>query len=247
MKITIITVVKNNKIGLIKSIESLRSQDYKNIEHIIVDGQSTDGTKDVISQLKDDKTRVICEKDSGIYDAINKGIRISTGRIIGLLHSGDEFSSDRILSRVAEKFITNNLEAIFADIEYVNKNGEVTRRYSSKYFSKSNLKNGIIMAHTSLFLSDKLYNQYGLYNETFKIAGDFELISRIFSNDVVYEYDEMVYAKMITGGISNKSLWNRFLINIEILRALRLNNIDSSFYRLMYRYFLKKNEFKMFK
>jgi glycosyltransferase involved in cell wall biosynthesis len=247
MRITVITVVKDNMIGLKKTIESIRSQDYKNIEHIIVDGLSTDGTLDVISEMRDENTRVISERDSGIYDAINKGIKISTGKVIGVLHSGDIYASKNILSRVAEKFLTKNLEAVFADVEYVDNFGAIRREYSSKYFSKINLKYGIIMAHTSLFLSKELYIKFGTYNKNYKIAGDFELISKIFSNDIIFEYDEIVYIKMILGGISNKSLWNRYIINIEILHALKSNNIQSNLFKLMYRYLLKINEFKFFR
>lgn len=247
MRISVITVVKDNKIGLQKTIKSIRSQDYKNIEHIIVDGLSTDGTLDIISEMMDEKTMVISERDYGIYDAINKGIKISTGKVIGVLHSGDIYASNSMLSRVAQKFLEKNIEAVFADVEYVDYSGIVRRKYSSKHFSRSNLKYGMIMAHTSLFLSNDLYQKFGLYNKNYKIAGDFELIAKIFSNDIRFEYDEMVYIKMILGGVSNKSVWNRFIINIEILKACKSNDIQTNFLNLMYRYILKINEFKILK
>jgi len=246
VKITIITVVKNNNSGIKKTIASIRLQDNQNIEHIIVDGLSNDGTVNTIFEMKDENTIIISEKDSGLYDAINKGIKIATGDIIGILHSGDVYAASNILSIVENKFSTKNIDALYADVDFVDSNGLVIRKYSSKYFSRENIKNGIIMAHTSLFLSRYLYLKYGLYNENYKIAGDFDFICRLFKNNIRYEYDNQIYIKMINGGISNKSILNRLIINKEIYQSLKANKIKINPIRLLYRYFIKLNEFKFF-
>jgi len=253
MKISIITSVYNNQETIKEAIESVLSQTYKNIEYIIIDGGSDDGTVDIIKEYKNDIDIFVSEQDKGIYDGLNKGISLATGDIIGFLHSDDLYESENILKIVADNFLDNSkLDGVYGDLVYTSKEdtSKVLRYWKSKTFDKRLLSKGWMPAHPTLFLKKSIYNTYGNFDLDFKIAADYDFMLRILSKDINVRYIPQVLYKMRVGGESNKSIKNLFIKSKEDLYAMRKNNI-SGFYGLIYKnlskipqFFLKDKSFK---
>lgn len=243
-KISIITVVLNreNTIGI--AIKSLNDQDYEYIEHIIVDGGSTDGTLKIIQSMRRSNSVILSEKDAGIYDALNKGILLSTGDIIGILHSDDYYPHPRVISSVMSYFNDSEIDAVYGDAIFFNLKGKVVRYFSSQRFSVEKMKYGEMMAHTALFLNKRIFNKYGLYKTSYEIAGDFEFVARVFNQkNVNFKYIKEVFVKMKLGGKSNISILNRIKTNIEMKNACAENFISTNYIKLSLRYFHKIFEF----
>ena len=169
-RVTIITVCFNSEKTIKDTIESVLSQDYKNIEYIIVDADSSDETKNIIQQFEDKISLFICEKDNGIYDGMNKGIKNSTGEIIGILNSDDIYSSDKVISEVVSKLKITNTSTLYADLVFVKKDNlnKVMRYWKSGQFSIKKLKKGWMLPHPTLFVRKEVYERFGLYNYEFK-------------------------------------------------------------------------------
>ena len=282
MRFSIITVTKNNKTGLLRAIECVRNQTYKSIEHIIVDGGSDDGTAEILKQIQDKAQkdslltnnyllRTISEADSGIYDAINKGIKMATGDVIGLLHSDDLYAYENVLEKYASVFnapTTNNkqntVEAVYSDLVYVRKKREgrseksettnyslLTTNYSVIRYWKAHktvnsnqssvnsentdnrllvtdhlLQKGWMPPHPTLFVRKEVFEKHGLYNTSFKIAADYEMILRLFyKHKITAHYLPYTTYLMSIGGTSNKSINNIVLKSKEDLLALKLHNL----------------------
>lgn len=240
MKITIITATRNNGATLNETINSVISQTHTDIDYIIIDGNSTDNSLDIIKQWQaryPDKIRYISESDNGVYNAINKGINLAKGEIIGLLHGNDYFSSSNILSQVAERFKSAQTDMIYGDINFVNKKGKCVRHYSSKNFTPQMLNIGIAPPHPSLYLRKNIHEKYGNYKEDYIVGADFELFIRLM---LVYnikgEYLPLNMVTMRTGGLSTQLKNRIFTNNKEKLRALKENGIQASFFSLLKRY-----------
>ena len=209
LKISIITVVKNNQHGIAKAISSVDNQTYKNIEHIIVDGMSTDKTWEVISKSSSKKITAIQEIDSGIYDALNKGIKLASGKIVGILHSDDCFYDDQVLEDIKNKFENSNVDVVYGDLIYVSKNNPecVVRYWKSRDYRKNLLKNGWMPPHPTIFISSSLLNIVGQYDQRYKISADYKMIIKIFSQQrVMSSYIPRPLVRMRLGGASNKNL-----------------------------------------
>lgn len=205
MKISIITIVYNNVNTIASCIESVQNQNYKNIEHIVIDGKSTDGTIEVIKSFENDIDVFISEKDNGLYDALNKGIKKATGDVIGILHSDDMFYSSDTLSNVVSCMQKNNADLLYGNGLYVerNKTSNVKRIYSSKSFKRSYLKYGWIPLHTTIYVKSDIFDKYGEYDEQFSIASDYDISLRWFLNKSIKKVflDEFL-VKMRLGGKS---------------------------------------------
>ena len=239
MKVTIITVCFNTADTIEDTVKSIISQDYKNIEHIIVDGGSTDETLDIINRCADNTVKVISEPDNGIYDAMNKGVKLAIGDIIGFLNSDDVYSHNRVLSDVVYSMERNNLDSVFGDIAYVHPNNpnRIIRYYSSKDFKPSKLTIGCMPAHPTLFFKKYVYKKYGLFKIDYQIAGDFEYVARVFTKGAIrFAYIPKVMVKMKIGGASTKSLKSNWILNREILRACRENGISTNIFKLFSKY-----------
>ena len=208
MKISIITAVFNRRSVILDAITSIKAQIYTNIEHIVVDGASTDGTVEILRPLTGDKMLLISEPDKGIYDAINKGICISSGEVIGLLHSDDFFVDSWVLSDVAKVFEDKSVSAVFGDLEYVsidNKN-HVVRYWKAGEFKKSKLKFGWMPPHPALFLRRNVFEESGFYDVNLHISADYDAILRYFQNpSLISVYIPRVLVRMRLGGQSNQS------------------------------------------
>ncbi len=213
MKISIITAVHNSASTIEACMESVLKQSHTNLEYIIIDGASTDGTLEVINQVTrlypKSKITLVSEPDSGIYEALNKGTAISTGDIIGFLHSDDMLVSPNIVEDIVNTFRTNNCDGVYGNLWYVDKYNpdKIIRNWISCPFKTSLLKQGWMPAHPTLYLKKEVYQQFGNFNINYKIAADYEFILRIFKNKTFrFCYLPKVIVKMRVGGESNKSV-----------------------------------------
>ena len=245
MKISIITVVYNNALTITDAINSVLSQSYSDIEYIIIDGSSTDGTLSIIKEYGFRINKIISEKDNSLYDAMNKGIIVATGEIIGILNSDDYFYDNDIISKVALQFKNYEIDAVIGDIIFVNKDGSKNiRKYSSKNWDPSKFAKGIMPPHPSFFVKRKLFFTLGFYRLDFLIASDFELMVRfLLKNEIKWKYLNQIITKMLVGGVSNYSLKNRLLINKEIVKACHLNGIKTNLFIIAFRYLHKLFEY----
>jgi glycosyltransferase involved in cell wall biosynthesis len=249
LKVSVITVVKNRKDTILRAIKSVYEQDHKNIEYIIVDGQSVDGTVDIISDAIDDKTKFISQNDRNMYEAINTGISNATGEIIGLLHSDDFFFNNSVVYNIATIFSQKKIDLLYGDVEFFDQKNinKKIRLYRSNFFHPNLLRFGLIPAHTSIFMRRELIDRMGLYKTNFKIAGDFEYLCRIFRDkNLKYYYLPATLVRMQGGGISNHSLRSRILTNYELNIAAKENNLGANRFTLSMRYFYKLYEYLFF-
>jgi len=245
MKVSIITVTLNSAATLATTMESVRRQDYGDIEHILVDGASRDTTVDIIRSYPH-VARFISEPDQGLYDAINKGIRLATGDVVGILNSDDFFPSSSIVSRVAEELRTRQVDAIFGDVAFVRGDNldRIVRLYSSGKFHPRQFAWGYMPAHPSFYVRRRCYQDFGLYQTDYRIAADYELLMRfLHRHHVSYAYVPLTMVHMRTGGVSNKSIRSRYVLNQEIVRACGENGVTTSLARLSLKYFFKVFEY----
>jgi len=245
MRVSVITVVKNGESTIESAIKSLRSQTYKNIEHIIVDGNSTDKTSSILKKYSNQNTHIFNLNDKGIYDAINKGIRLTSGDIIGLLHSDDLFYDRNSIRNVVEVFNENEIDLVYGDLIYVNKNcpKKIVRRWIAGPFEYQKLKNGWMPPHPTVFLRKKfLINKELFYDTSYEISSDYDLLLRVFNtNSLRHKYLPKVLVKMRLGGKSNADLFKVIQKSYEDFKILRKNNFG--FFSLFLKNFSKLSQF----
>ncbi|MEA5127282.1 MAG: glycosyltransferase family 2 protein [Proteiniphilum sp.] len=242
MKVSIITVTFNSASTIRDTIDSVIAQDYANIEHIIVDGASKDGTLDIVKSYSNKISRIISEPDNGIYDAMNKGIRVATGDIVGILNSDDFFTSSDVISTIAESFTQNNIDALYGDIHFVHPDNlnKPVRYYSSKIFKPSLFCYGFMPAHPSFYMKKSCYDLYGLYALDYKIASDYDLLIRyLYKYKVKYQYIKKDFVTMRTGGVSTENMQSRIVLNREIIRACNRYGIKTNMLLLSLKYLYK--------
>lgn len=242
MKISIITTTFNSAATIKDTLESVNTQTYSNIEHIIVDGASTDKTLEIVRKYGKRVATVISEPDKGIYDAMNKGIKAATGDVVGILNSDDFFTSDDLLSVVAKTFQENKIDALYGDIHFVNPDNlnKTVRYYSSKIFKPSLFRLGFMPAHPSFYMKRECYQKHGLYSLDYKIASDYDLLIRyLYKEKLNYKYLEKDFVTMRTGGASTENLNSRITLNKEILRACKKYGINTNMFLLSLKYFYK--------
>lgn len=242
MKITIITVCFNAINTIEDTILSVACQRDIKIEHIIIDGKSTDGTLDVIARYKNMLAHVISEADSGIYDAMNKGLRLATGDVVGILNADDIYADQHVLRRVAAAFDTSGADAVFGDLVYVRPDnlGQIVRYYRSNQFSVDKFARGWMPAHPTFFIRKTCYDEFGLFKTDYRIAADFELLVRFMTkHNMCYYYIPEILVKMRTGGISTKSLKSNWILNCEIIKACRENGIKTNMLKVLSKYITK--------
>ncbi len=242
MKVSIITVVYNRADVVRDTIESVLSQTYKNIEYIIIDGASTDGTMDVVNEYKDRISKIISEPDHGLYDAINKGIREATGDVIGLIHSDDFYLDNFVIQRVVDEFKNKKVDTLFADLLYIkgDNKDKVLRYYSAKNFTVKKLKYGFIPPHPTLFVKKEVYEKCGLYKTDYKIAADYEMFVRLLLvNKLSFSYIHLPIVKMRVGGVSSGGIRRKIECNIEVVRAIKSNGIKTNHFLILKKYPIK--------
>ena len=240
MKISIITVCYNSAKTIEKTFQSLQSQTYKNIEYIVVDGMSSDPTSDIIENNKDIISKYVSESDKGLYDAMNKGIQLATGDIIGILNSDDIFTDDYVLENIAKFHSENNIEASVGNIIQFNEEGKTVRKYSAKNWNPEKLKIGFMPAHPAIFFKKELFNKFGDYQLDFIIAADYELITRFFlKHNISWKFSNITTTSMLIGGVSSSGVSSYQLISKEIKKAMIINNINFSYLQVKLRFFWK--------
>ncbi len=248
MKITVITVAYNSDNTIKDTIESVLAQTYRDIEYIIIDGDSKDNTMDIVRSYADKIAKIVSEPDLGIYDAMNKGIDIATGDVIGFLNSDDFFTSSDILETVARTFNENNIDALYGDVHFVrpvdlNKS---IRYYSSALFNPNFFRFGFMPAHPSFYVKKKCYDIYGVYSLDYKIASDFDLLIRFLKkNHLKCKYVKKDFVTMRVGGISTKNVKSRVILNKENILACKRNGIYTNVIFVSFKYLIKFFEFKL--
>lgn len=228
MKISIITATYNSEKTILDTIRSLESQTYDNIEYIIIDGDSKDTTLDLVKNNSKRVSKIVSEPDSGIYDALNKGIMHSTGDIVGFLHSDDILAYPDAISDLVNKLLSDNTDAIYADLDYISKDDEkkIIRHWRSGPYKKENMMRGWMPPHPTFFMKRRLYIEHGLFDLQFKISADYDSLLRyIWKNDISLSYLSKVITKMRIGGESNRTLRNIINKTKEDITALKKNNL----------------------
>ncbi|EGR2422861.1 glycosyltransferase [Vibrio cholerae] len=227
MKVSIITVCYNSAKTLEDTIVSVVSQDYENIEYIIIDGGSTDRTNEIVEKYAGNIDVYLSEKDEGLYDAMNKGIKLAKGDVIGILNSDDFFASKSSVSNLMSGFSQSNVDAVYSDLVYVqaDNTNKITRLYSSKIFKRSLIKFGLMLPHPTFYAKRSVYEKCGFYKLNYRVAADFEFITRCAVRGMQFKRVPKVTVKMREGGISSRGLLWRVHQNSEIVRACRDNGI----------------------
>ena len=235
-KVSIITVCFNSETTIRDTLESVLSQDYPNIEYIIIDGGSTDKTLVIIKEYKDRIAQIISEKDRGIYDAMNKGIQLATGEIVGMLNSDDTYINKSAITELIQAMLEAKTDSIFADLIIVDakKPNQVLRLYDSSQFAPHKFKFGWMPAHPTFFTKKNVYDTVGPYSLNYQISADYEMLVRIlWVHKTSYTYFPQVLVKMKSGGTSTSGLSRNLLLNQEIVRACRANGINTNLGMLM--------------
>jgi glycosyltransferase len=227
MIVSIITVCYNSEKTIENTIQSVLSQKYSSIEYIIVDGKSTDQTLSIIEKYKSRIDLIISEKDGGIYDAINKGIKNASGDIIGLVHADDVLKNNRVITNIMDCFV-HDVDIVYGDIEYISQQdtSKVIRKWKSKDFNKGSFKWGWMPPHTGLFIRKKFHEIYGYYSLSLGTSADYELMLRMFEiHNLKPFYLPIVITCMRAGGVSNSSFKNRWLANRNDKKAWEINEL----------------------
>lgn len=232
MKISLITVTYNSEKYLSQCIESVQSQTYKNIEHIIVDGRSTDNTVSIIKSYESVISRWISEPDRGMYDAINKGIAMATGEVIGLLNSDDMLYSDDVIEKIVKTFEEKNVDSIYGDLQYVDQEitSRVFRTWKGKTYDRNLFKMGWMPGHPTFYIKKEMIDKYGGYENHYFTAADYEFMARyLFKHKISSYYLPKLIVKMRRGGASNKNINQRFRANRRDYLAMKNNHIPLPF------------------
>ena len=237
MKISLISVVYNNASGLRNSLFSSFQQKYSNVERIVIDGASNDGTLDVMNEFQSSLEHIISEPDLGIYDALNKGVSLATGDVIGNLHSDDLFPDSDVLSRVAEVFVKTDVEFLYGDLCYVSSINpkQIVRHWKANEYSPNSLVKGWMPPHPTVYVRRELFERFGDYNLRYKISSDYDWLLRLLGDESLrVAYLPHVLVLMRTGGASNRSLsnlWKKSWEDWDIIRHHQIGGIKTLFFK----------------
>lgn len=247
LKVSIITVTYNSARFLSDCIQSVQMQNYQDIEHIIVDGKSTDGTVAIIKKFENRIASWVSEPDKGMYDAINKGIAMATGDVIGILNSDDILDNDHVIYHIVEEFLASQKEAVFGDLEYVAQNDtdKVFRVWKGQPFNRNRFRYGWMPAHPTFYIKRNLIEKYGGYENHYYTAADYEFMARyLFRHKVSASYLPQLFVRMRVGGASNINLKQRLRANRRDYLAMRINKIPFAFLVSVLKPLLKLHQFK---
>lgn len=240
MKITVITVAFNSAKTIIDTLNSVASQDYNNIEHLIIDGGSTDGTIELVCNHSNQAIRLISEPDDGIYSAMNKGFLLAQGDIVGFLNSDDFFSNSNSVSQIVNSFNDQFVEACFSDLIYVSYDkNKILRYWQSSSFKLNNFSLGWAPPHPTFYVRRDIVSKFGLFNINYKLAADFDFMLRYLECGRINSvYIPKCLVHMRLGGATNKNLRNILIQNLEILSSLKYNKINYSLIKFfLFKYF----------
>lgn len=245
MKISVITVCFNSELNIQKAIDSVSAQIGPDIEYIVIDGASRDATVEIIQRNLHKIAHFVSEPDTGVYHAMNKGLSLATGDVIAFLNSDDVYHDAQVLETVARIMQDKSLDALYGDVEFFNPAApeKTVRTYDSGRFNVSRIAWGWMPAHPALFVRRSIYEEFGSFQEDYRIAGDYEFVARIFKDGRLRSsHLSRVLVRMQTGGLSTSGLRATYLLNKEILRACRQNGIASNWLMVLSKYFFKARE-----
>ena len=251
MKVSIVTATYNSTRTLRDAFESVLRQTYSDIEYIVVDGLSTDGTIDIIRQyepLFGGRLKWISEKDDGIYDAMNKGIRMATGDVVGILNSDDFFTSNYVVNSFISEFGDPSLDAVFGDVHYIHEGNpeKCVRYYCSKGFKPWKLRFGFMPAHPSFYCRRKVYNEAGLYKTDYAIGSDYEMMVRLFSvHKIKTKYLKKDFVTMRIGGVSTRDFRSRLALIGDDVRGCRENGVYTNTFMICSKFLFKLFEYRL--
>lgn len=245
MLFSILTPSYNSEKTIVDTLESVQKQSFANIEHIIIDGNSKDNTLRVVSDFSH-VSKVVSEPDKGIYDAMNKGVKMATGDVIGILNSDDVYAHNDVITKVARLFEDQSVQAVYADLQYVKENDltQVVRHWKSGPYDSQNFFYGWMPPHPTFFVRRELYEEFGFFNTSFKSSADYELMLRFLVRyNVTAAYLPEVIVKMRVGGMSNASFKNRWRANREDRRAWDVNGLTPYFFTIPLKPFRKITQY----
>ena len=228
IKISIISAIYNNKNYIQHSIDSFSAQSLRNKDHIVIDGNSTDGTKEFLLENKSYFSRLVSEKDSGVYDALNKGLKLANGDVVGLLHSDDLYANKNVLKKISKIFFDPKVDIVYGDLDYISKDNsnKIIRHWKAGKFHPDKLKSGWMPPHPTFFIRRKLLNKIGGFDTGYKIAADYDFMLRALTQKYIkVVYLPEVLIKMRVGGMSNRSLKNILLKSYEDYQIIRRHKI----------------------
>jgi glycosyltransferase involved in cell wall biosynthesis len=243
VKLSLITVSYNSELTIRDTLESVKNQSNRDLEYIVIDGGSTDGTIEILKDYSDIIDKIVSEPDKGIYDAMNKGIEIATGDIVGILNSDDTFYSNTVINEVISFHKKNKIQASIGNISQYTKSGKLIRLYCSNSWVVKDLKFGFMPAHPSIFFEKELFNIFGNYSLDYKIAADYELIVRFFlKQKIIWKYSNIHTTKMLIGGASSNGIVSYLNITREIIKALNDNGVRFFKVTILFRLISKLNQ-----
>ena len=247
MKVSIITVTYNNVRTIEDTIESVLNQNYfANMEYIIIDGGSVDGTYYIINKYKDKINKIISEKDGGIYDAMNKGIKLADGDIVGILNSDDVYASNDVIEAVVNGFVKTSSDCVWGDLVCVDERDltKIVRNWRSSSYEEGNFQKGWHPPHPAFFVKKNIYEKYGLFRTDLSTWADYELMLRfLVKNKITSSYIHKVLVKMREGGESNRSYWHQIKANFGCYMAFKINGLKASPFLIIKKPLFKLNQF----
>lgn len=246
MKISIITASYNSADYIKECVKSIYSQSYPNIEHIIIDGASKDNTLEIIQSTPNRVNRIISEPDNGIYDAMDKGIKLATGDVIGILNSDDFYASDDILEKIAKTFKETGCDSVYGNLDFVlpDNTAKTVRHWKSSTFVRGSFAKGWHPPHPTFFVKREIYEKYGVFDTSLNVSADFELMLRFLEkHNISTHYFDETFVKMRYGGVSTTSLNGILTGNKNILKAFKKNDIKVSPFYTINRFFAKAKQF----
>ncbi|MDF4204141.1 glycosyltransferase family 2 protein [Maribacter sp. SA7] len=244
--VSIVTGTYNSSKFIGDCVKSINDQTYKNIEHIIIDGNSKDNTVSIIEHMPNRVSKLISEKDDGIYDAMNKGLKLADGEILGILNSDDFYNSEEVIQNVVEAFEDPNIDCVYGDLVYVEQlnTDKVVRNWITGPYKENAFRKGWHPAHPSFFVRNSVYKKLGYFNLNFGLAADFELMLRFLEgNKIKGKYIPSPMVRMRLGGATNKSLKNILQGNKECVEAFKANDLKVSAAYPVYRLLPKLKQF----
>lgn len=254
LRFSVITLSYNSGATIARATASVAGQSWQNIEHIIIDGGSSDSTLAELERFRPQIATLVSEPDNGIYDAMNKGVALATGDVICFLHSDDMYTHSRVLEQVAGIFSVKAsqnmaLDAVYGDVGYfrATRPNRIVRHFRSDRFTPENLAWGWMPAHTALFLKKSVFRETGPFDPSYQLAGDFEFIVRAFwGQNRLTSYIPEILVRMQTGGASTSGLRSKILLNREVIRACRSNDVNTNYAKILSKYPFKLLELSCF-
>lgn len=244
MKISIVTVSFNSANTIVNTINSVNEQSYFDLEHILIDGKSTDSTFNIINSLSKRSPKILSEPDGGIYDAMNKGIKMASGDIVGMLNSDDKFISKDTVKTIAESFNKYDIDCTYGNMIYRNIKGNISRTWKSSSFVPGLFEKSWSPAHPTFYCKRELYNKYGYYKTDYQIAADVELMLRFLQvHKIKSHHIDDFLVEMLEGGVSNNGLKSTMTITKEMKKAFRENNLKLPLFKYIIHKAMKIKEY----